>query len=87
MTVPDPFLAAPGNHTGKITLSNSFATARVTLVSSNPAAVAVPAMVETVRGVAPFRISAMGSDACVTITATIGTQIVRKFVQARYIGG
>lgn len=87
MTVPDPFLAAPGNHTGKITLKNAFATARVSLVSSNPSAITVPASVETARGVALFRISAMGSDACVTITATSGTQSVKQFVMARYIGG
>ena len=87
MAVPDPFLAAPGNHTGKITLKNAFATARISLVSSNPSAVTVPPSVETARGVALFRISAMGSDACVMITATSGTQSVKQFVMARYIGG
>lgn len=87
MTVPDPFLAAPGNHTGQITLSRLATTARVSLVSSNPSLITVPATVETVRGVAQFRISATGSDACASITATIGTQSVKKFVMARYIGG
>ena len=87
MTVPNPFLAAPGNHTGKITLGHPSATGRISLVSSNPTLVTVPATVETVRGVAQFTISAIGSNACASITATMGTQSVKKFVMARYIGG
>jgi hypothetical protein len=87
LTIPDGVLPAPGNFTGRIALANQFATARVTLTSSNPAALAVPPTVETVRGIANFRISTSWGEGCVKITATIGSQSVSKYVQVIVLGG
>jgi len=87
LTIPDGMLPAPGNFTGRIALANQFATARVTLTSSNTAALAVPPTVETVRGIATFRISTGWGEGCVKITATIGSQSVSKYVQVVVLGG
>jgi hypothetical protein len=87
LTIPDGMLPAPGNFTGRIALANQFATARVTLTSSNPAALAVPPTVETARGIATFRISTSYGEGCVKITATIGSQSVSKYVQVVVYGG
>jgi hypothetical protein len=87
LTIPDGVLPAPGNFTGRIALANQFATARVTLTSSIPAALAVPPTVETVRGIANFRISTSYGEGCIKITATIGSQSVSKYVQVIVLGG
>ena len=58
----------------------------VSLTSSDPAIVTVPPSSETVRGIASFNMVTK-REGCVTITATMRSQTVKKVVRVYDIGG
>ena len=83
----------PGSH--KIHVGGSHADIRVpmrevaldvSLSTSNPSIATVPASVRLQRGSAQFTIATRG-EGCATITATLGSQIVRRTIHVVYTGG
>ena len=85
LTVPDQILPLGGTYAGKVTagLMNGIP---ISLTSSDPSILTVPASSTTVRGVASFNMATKG-EGCVTITATMRSQTVKKIVRVFYIGG
>lgn len=88
LTVPEnvlPYGGAPVP--GRVSLGMpGLGTSSVSLTSSNTSVVTVPATRPLVRGSASFSITMVG-EGCATISARIGSNIVRKTVRAIYIGG
>ena len=88
LTVPDAALllgAAPTS--GSISgVAPTLGSASVSLTSSNPSVVAVPATRSLVRGSATFSLTPVGQG-CAKVTARVGTLVVSKMVQVIHIGG
>jgi hypothetical protein len=85
LTVPDQILVLGATYSGKVT-AGLMTGIPVSLSSSDPAILTVPASSQTVRGIAPFNMVTK-RDGCVTITATMRSQTVRKVVRVVDIGG
>jgi hypothetical protein len=87
LTVPNQILPLGGSVPSSVrTGIGPSALADVSLSSSNPSIAAVPASVRLQRGSAQFTIATRAAG-CATITATLGSQTVRRTVQVVYIGG
>jgi hypothetical protein len=85
LTVPDQILILGGTYTG--TARNGLVSGiPISLTSSDPSVLTVPASSTTVRGVASFNMVTK-RDGCVTITATLRSQTVKKVVRVVDIGG
>jgi len=85
LTVPDQILILGGTYAGKVT-AGLMTGIPVSLTSSDPAIVTVPPSSETVRGIASFNMVTK-REGCVTITATMRSQTVKKVVRVYDIGG
>lgn len=85
MTVPDQLLIYGATYSGKVA-GALYATFPVSLTSSNPAVVTVPATVQSVRGVAHFNMATKGPG-CATVTAIVRSQTISKVVRVYDIGG
>jgi hypothetical protein len=85
LTVPDQILVLGATYSGKVT-AGLMTGIPVSLSSSDPAILTVPASSQTVRGIASFNMVTK-RDGCVTITATMRSQTVRKVVRVVDIGG
>lgn len=86
LTVPDQILVLGGTYTGKATAVGVVSGIPISFTSSDPAIVSVPASGQTVGGTASFNMVTK-RDGCVTITATMRSQTVRKVVRVYDIGG
>ncbi len=86
MTLPSQIMPLGGTIPSSVSNGSGFGTADVTLSSSNPAIATVPPSVRLMRGSASFGI-ATRAEGCATITATLGSQVVRRTIQVVYIGG
>ena len=85
LTVPDQILPLGGTYAGKVT-AGLMTGIPISLTSSDPSILTVPGSSTTVRGVASFNMATKG-EGCVTITATMRSQSVKKIVRVFYIGG
>jgi hypothetical protein len=85
LTVPDQILVLGGTYGGKVT-AGLMSGIPVSLASSDPTVLTVPASSETVRGIASFNMVTK-KEGCVTISATVRSQTVKKVVRVVYIGG
>jgi hypothetical protein len=86
MTVPNQFLFLGGSAPASVSNGTGPGIATVSLSSSNPSIASVPPSVQLMRGTAAFTI-ATKAEGCATITATLGSQTVRRTVQVLYIPG
>lgn len=87
LTIPNQILPLGGSIPSAVrTGTGPSALADVSLSTSNPAIATVPASVRLQRGSAQFTITTR-AEGCATITATLGSQIVRRTIQVVYIGG
>jgi hypothetical protein len=87
LTIPNQILPLGGAIPSSVgTGTGPSALADVSLSSSNPSIATVPASVRLQRGSAQFTIATRGPG-CATITATLGSQTVRRTVQVVDIGG
>lgn len=85
LTVPDQILVLGGTYAGQVT-AGLMSRIPVSLASSDPTVLTVPASSETVRGIASFNMVTK-KEGCVTISATVRSQTVKKIVRVVYIGG
>jgi len=87
LTIPNQILPLGGAIPSSVgTGTGPSALADVSLSSSNPSIATVPASVRLQRGSAQFTIATRGAG-CATITATLGSQTVRRTIQVIDIGG
>jgi hypothetical protein len=87
LTIPNQILPLGGAVPSSVrTGIGPSAMADVSLSSSNPSIATVPASVRLQRGSAQFTIATRG-EGCATITATLGSQIVRRTVHVVWVGG
>jgi hypothetical protein len=86
MKLPNQILPLGGTIPSSVGTGSSFGTADVVLSSSNPAVATVPASVRLMRGSASFGITTR-AEGCAMITATLGSQVLKRTIQVVYIGG
>jgi len=87
LTIPNQILPLGGFIPSSVRIGTGpSAVADVSLSTSNPSIATVPASVRLQRGSAQFTI-ATRAEGCATITATLGSQIVRRTIHVVYIGG
>ena len=86
LTVPDQILVLGATYTGKASATGVLSGIPISFTSSDPNILTVPASSETVGGVASFSM-ATKREGCVTVTATMRSQTVKKVVRVVDIGG